>query len=61
MGKKLQELNNRYLAMEAAGLKRFAEEGPPGPGVSLEQWNEEARRALEASHGPQPADPESIE
>ncbi len=46
MGKKMAELNNRYLAMEAAGLKRFSEEGPRDPGVSLEQWNAEAQRAM---------------
>ena len=46
MGRKYAELNNRYLRMEAAGLKRFAEEGPRDPGTPLEKWNEEARRAL---------------
>jgi hypothetical protein len=48
MGRKMEELNNRYLAMEAAGLKRFAEEGPRDPSVPLEQWNAEARRAMTA-------------
>jgi len=54
MGKKMADLNNRYLAMEAAGLKRFSEEGPRDPSVSLEQWSAEAVRRLEgpsrASH-----------
>ena len=48
MGKKMAELNNRYLAMEAAGLKRFTEEGPRGPSESLEQWNSDAQRAMTA-------------
>ena len=46
MGRKYAELNHRYLRMEAAGLKRFSEEGPRDPGVPLEQWNAEAQRAL---------------
>ncbi len=46
MGKKMAELNNRYLKMEAAGLKRFSEEGPRDPGVPLEQWSAEAQRRL---------------
>lgn len=46
MGRKMAELNNRYLAMEAAGLKRFSEEGPRDPGVPLEQWNAEAQQAM---------------
>lgn len=46
MGRKMAELNNRYLAMEAAGLKRFSEEGPRDSSLSLEQWNAEARRDL---------------
>src|SRR5687767_1395110 len=47
MGKKMAELNHRYLAMEAAGLKRFSEEGPRDPNVPLETWSAEAVRALE--------------
>jgi uncharacterized protein YndB with AHSA1/START domain len=46
MGRKMAELNHRYLRMEAAGLKRFSEEGPRAPGVPLEKWNAEAQRAL---------------
>ena len=46
MGKKMAELNHRYLRMEAAGLKRFSEEGPRDPGVPLEKWNADAQRAL---------------
>jgi hypothetical protein len=48
MGKKYTELNNRYLAMEAAGLKRFSEEGPRDPSVPLETWSAEAVRELTA-------------
>jgi hypothetical protein len=48
MGKKMAELNNRYLPMEAAGLKRFSEEGPRDPRVPLDQWNAEAQRAMTA-------------
>ena len=46
MGKKMAELNNRYLRMEAAGLKRFSEEGPRDAAIPLEKWNVEAQRAL---------------
>ena len=46
MGRKYAELNHRYLRMEAAGLKRFSEEGPRDPGIPLEQWNADAQRAL---------------
>ncbi len=49
MGKKMAELNSRYLAMEAAGLKRFSEEGPRDPGESLERWNSDAQRAMGAA------------
>jgi uncharacterized protein YndB with AHSA1/START domain len=51
MGKKMAELNNRYLAMEAAGLKRFSEEGPRAPDESLEHWNSDAQRAMLAEKG----------
>ena len=46
MGKHYTELNNRYLAMEAAGLKRFSEEGPRDPSVPLETWSAEAVKRL---------------
>ena len=46
MGKKMAELNRRYLRMEAAGLKRFSEEGPRDPSIPLEQWSADAQRAL---------------
>jgi uncharacterized protein YndB with AHSA1/START domain len=49
MGKKMADLNHRYLAMEAAGLKRFSEEGPRDPNVPLETWSADAVRALHAS------------
>jgi uncharacterized protein YndB with AHSA1/START domain len=49
MGKKMADLNNRYLRMEAAGLKRFSEEGPRDPGIPLEKWNAEAQRGLVAT------------
>ena len=51
MGKKMADLNHRYLAMEAAGLKRFSEEGPRDPSVPLETWNADAVRAL-GRHSP---------
>ena len=50
MGKKMAELNRRYLRMEAAGLKRFSEEGPRDPSVPLEQWSADAQRALPGSN-----------
>ena len=46
MGKRMAELNHQYLAMEAAGLKRFSEEGARDPGTSLEAWSAEAVRRL---------------
>ena len=46
MGKKMADLNHRYLAMEAAGLKRFSEEGPRDPAVPLETWSAEAVQSL---------------
>jgi len=49
MGKKTAELNHRYLRMEAAGLKRFSEEGPRDPGIPLEKWNEEAQHSLSST------------
>lgn len=51
MGKKMEQLNHRYLAMEAAGLKRFVEEGSRDPSMPLEQWNAEAQRAMLAKEG----------
>jgi uncharacterized protein YndB with AHSA1/START domain len=42
MGTRYTELNNRYLRMEAAGLKRFSEEGPRAARVPLETWSAEA-------------------
>jgi uncharacterized protein YndB with AHSA1/START domain len=53
MGRRMAELNHRYLAMEAAGLKRFSEDGPRDPSVPLEQWNAEAQRAM-SRPGPDP-------
>ena len=47
MGRRMADLNHRYLAMEAAGLKRFSEEGPRDPGTSLEAWSAEAVRRLD--------------
>ena len=46
MGTKMAALNHRYLRMEAAGLKRFSEEGPRDPSISLDKWNADAQRAL---------------
>jgi hypothetical protein len=46
MGKRMAELNHRYLAMEAAGLKRFSEEGARDPGTPLETWSAEAVRRM---------------
>ena len=46
MGKRMAELNHQYLEMEAAGLKRFSEEGARDPGTPLEAWSAEAVRRL---------------
>lgn len=46
MGRKMAELNHQYLRMEAAGLKRFSEEGPRDPNVPLEKWSIDAQRAI---------------
>jgi hypothetical protein len=46
MGRKMADLNNRYLAMEIAGLKRASEEGIRAAGVSLQEWHAEAMRQL---------------
>lgn len=46
MGSRMAELNQQYLAMEAAGLKRFSEEGARDPGTPLEAWSAEAVRRL---------------
>lgn len=51
MGKKMAALNHRYLRMEAAGLKRFSEEGPRDPNIALGQWNADAQRALPSAAG----------
>ena len=47
MGNRMAELNRRYLAMEAAGLKRFSEEGARDPDTPLEVWSAEAVRRLD--------------
>jgi len=49
MGKRQAKLINEYLVMEAAGLKRFSEEGGRDPGTPLEAWSAEAVRRLETS------------
>ena len=46
MAGRMADLINEYLAMEAAGLKRFSEEGPRGPNTPLAEWNAEAVRRL---------------
>ncbi len=46
MGKKYTELNNRYLRMEIAGLKRASEDGIKAPGEPLAEWHAEAMRRL---------------
>lgn len=46
MAGRMADLINEYLAMEAAGLKRFSEEGPRGPNTPLADWNAEAVRRL---------------
>jgi uncharacterized protein YndB with AHSA1/START domain len=62
MGKRMATLNREYIAMEAAGLKRFAEEGPRDAGTSLEAWSAEAVRRLHeqraGSAASAPASPE---
>ena len=45
-GKHYAALNNEYLAMEAAGLKRFSEEGPRGASTPLAEWSAEAVRRI---------------
>jgi hypothetical protein len=51
IGKRMAELNTRYLAMEAAGLKRFSEEGARASGTTLEEWSAEAVRRLNEQRG----------
>jgi hypothetical protein len=46
MAGRMADLINEYLAMEAAGLKRFSEEGPRGPNTPLAEWNAEAVRRI---------------
>lgn len=46
MGRKMADLNNRYLAMEIAGLKRASEDGIRAPTVPLDQWHAEAMRRM---------------
>lgn len=48
MGRRMAELNCRYITMEAAGLKRRSEEGPRDAATSLEAWNAEAVSRLGA-------------
>ena len=47
MGKRMAALNQEYMAMEAAGLKRFSEEGARDPGTTLDAWSAEAVRRLQ--------------
>jgi uncharacterized protein YndB with AHSA1/START domain len=46
MGRKMADLNHRYLAMEIAGLKRASEDGIRAPDVPLDQWHAEALRRI---------------
>ncbi|HZI29211.1 MAG TPA: SRPBCC family protein [Gemmatimonadaceae bacterium] len=46
IGRKMADLNNRYLAMEIAGLKRASEDGIRAPDVPLDQWHAEAMRRV---------------
>ena len=46
MAGRMKDLINEYLAMEAAGLKRFCEEGPRPPNTPLAEWNAEAVKRL---------------
>ena len=47
MGKRMAALNQQYLEMEAAGLKRFSEEGARDRDTPLEAWSAEAVRRLD--------------
>ena len=48
MAGRMADLINEYLAMEAAGLKRFSEEGARPANVPLAEWSAEAVRRLNA-------------
>lgn len=51
MAKQQATLINEYLVMEAAGLKRFSEEGGRPAGTSLETWSAEAVRRMNEQRG----------
>lgn len=46
MGRQQAPIINEYLVMEAAGLKRFSEDGGRDPKVPLAEWSAEAVRRL---------------
>jgi carbon monoxide dehydrogenase subunit G len=51
MAGRMADLINEYLAMEAAGLKRYCEEGPRDPSTPLSVWSAEAVKRLETAKG----------
>lgn len=49
MAGKMADLINEYLEMEAAGLKRFSEDGGRDPNTPLREWNAEAIKRMNSA------------